>query len=192
MPEAILGIDPGVKGGWAVVEGGQSPKILRSGKLTAPGASEILVPWLFLQLTVAMDDTKFSAIYLEEPRTFPGKKSDEESAFMIKEWGIGKNFGLLLAVCQLLIHKYDSTIRTLQLVAPAQWQKNTLIKGTYLTGVNRDNKHRAIETVKTFFSANALLEFATSPRGIIRDGICDAILIALYGDLHIRLASRYT
>jgi hypothetical protein len=152
-PEAIIGIDSGLKGA-AVCLG--TDRELFDILFNYPGTShfsDVISKW--------RESYNIVHVYLENQHAFPGQ--GVSSTFTL-----GRVFGEILGV----FSAFKVAVTT---VDPRTWQKAMLLK----IETETDTKVRAAETVKQLFPEASLMR--TDRCKIVHDGAADALLIAEYG-----------
>lgn len=151
---AIVGIDPGVKGGIAIIDrNGITAEIM-----PIRDSSEIDIPAITSYLIGLIKPT----IYIEKVHSMPNQGVASTFTF-------GKGFGKLLGMCEALELPYV-------LVTPQKWKQSVL------AGFNwKGRKAASIEYCSCRYPELDLR--ATKRSRKVHDGICDALCIAEYGKM---------
>ena len=154
-----FGIDPGLHGGWAMVEDGCIVDARPFETEMVHGFKMIRVWWDVWR------DYSAPVIFIEEQGP-QGYKTSRRSAFTI-----GGNFYLLL---DALRHR-DSIV-----VSPKVWQNVILPKKATQ---NEDTKSRAFRAIQGVKGAELLIRTKRGGKEYWHDGLVDAACIALYGEM---------
>lgn len=147
----ICGIDPGKKGGLAIIEDGNMIE-----RLVTPLNEEDNIDWEILADFISKHNP--NVVYVELVGARPGQG-------VCSMFSFGKSYGGLFGVCGALKIKVKTVI-------PRTWQKKLLGDGTH-------EKEDTIKFVQEKFPLVSLL--ATKRSKVCHDGISDAIGIAYYG-----------
>lgn len=155
MHEAVIGIDPGVQGGIAVISGSELISVARCPRIKMAGKWEYD--------TVEMAKIIKSVLHLK-PVMYLEKVSARPGQGVTSMFNFGKGFGMwIMAAAMLEIPFY--------FVTPQAWKKKVL--------ANTDkSKGAAIQKAKQVFPTINL-----KPGRVItdHDGMAEAVCIALYG-----------
>lgn len=175
----VIGIDPGITGGVAVIEDGQfntvydipqqdkgkpvrkrnkaGVMVTRQKKEIDPWAlGEILDEWKTLQPHIFIEQVSAGAFG-------QGRDGEQRTQGVVSAFGFGDSFGVIRTVCSSIVGREN-----LHFVRPQEWKK---LRG--LVGVEKDV---ARQSALVWYSA------ATSYLGRKKDiGRADAIMIADYG-----------
>lgn len=158
--QRILGIDPGLSGGWALVD--ETGKLIRCGVFPTHSVKKNGKKSTQLDgatLASLIGSTMATKAYVEAVSSRPRQAG---------QFQFGVNVGLLHGI--LHAHRISFT-----LVAPASWKASFGIKrGEDET--KRDKKNEARELATKLFPDHAK-QFAR----VMDDGVAEASLIALYG-----------
>ena len=151
----IVGIDPGAKGGIAILD--SEIGVTDTFNMPLRDDGEIDAVKLFFLLP----DHDGSIVYIENVHSMPGQGS-------VSTFKFGKSLGKIVSVLELSFGEDDVNV-----VSPTTWQK----AGPGKTG---GDKNITIEWVKKTYPEAQII-----PKGcrVPHDGICDAIGIAHYGML---------
>jgi len=167
MPDAILGIDPGVKSGWAVVTYERQPRLLGYGTHVLPDAAEDVTP-------VRMETGR-----IERARVLASVEGGRVIGAFIEDQYVGVNFrsslktprraGRWELACQLAgIHP--------QWIMPATWQEATLHRFMQRGRAKRTERKRAAQQYcEAIFGVHLTQDEA------------DAAVLAAYGAMVIRM-----
>ena len=154
---AYIGIDPGMKGGIAIIYGNvftAIPMPILNGKIDVNGLSSYL-------RTKTIEDGFISGdvcCYIEQVGAYPLKGSKSI-------WSFGFSTGMIHTVVELL-HIPIHTVR------PQEWKKSIL----------PTKDHSKLATIDFVSNAYPFLNLYSSSRAkVMHDGMADAICIALYG-----------
>lgn len=147
----ILGLDPGLKGGYALLDDG---KIIQSGAFSVDGG--LIQTAQFVEAIRLHTPEPVMAI-IEQVHAMPGQGVTSMFSF-------GKGFGQLIGVCQALKWPFV-------LVTPQAW------KGKVLAGTPKD-KDAAIAFVRARYPEVNLTQPGCRT---LHDGVADAVCLAHYG-----------
>ena len=159
----VLGIDPGLTGAWAALDGasgallgcGDLP-VTRYGKTAWIDGSVLREQWAFL---LARDPGDSIACFIELVHAMP--KNGSQAAF-----SQGMTFGSILSVIQRMRFM-------LRMVTPLSWKNGMKVRGDPLD-TDRQRKDRSLQ--------RAALMYPFAPLSRVKDhNRAEAILIARYG-----------
>lgn len=158
----VVGIDPGLKGGIAVIDFNSDIAAVWPMPLTTNNRDKPIIDVNRLQEHIAYfsdwSHTSCQHVYIEEVSSMSGQGVTSVFTF-------GKGYGMLLGAFQVL--NYD-----IRLVRPQEWKKKIL------PNTDKD-KQSAINHCKTVFPDISLLPTSRSRKD--SDGLADALCIAMYG-----------
>jgi len=163
MPKFVMGIDPGLRGGIAVVEASESrghaelrgayPMPLRDGEVYGESLWDLLEEW------------KPKTIAIEKVHAMPKQG-------VVSMFTFGKGFGIVEGVARAWVqHREPNPIR---LLAPREWQKAVHLPGVWK---DMDAKGRSALAVDHWFPGEDWRATARCKKR--HDGMIDAALIAL-------------
>lgn len=147
----ICGIDPGKKGGLAIIE---DEKVVE--RIAMPHDEDDNISWEEVANFIAKHSPNL--VYIEQVGARPGQG-------VCSMFSFGKSYGGLFGVCGALKIKVKTVI-------PRTWQKKLLGDGTH-------EKEDTIKFVQEKFPEVSLL--ATPRSKVPHDGMADAIGIGYYG-----------
>lgn len=154
----ILGIDPGKKGGVALIDTINCTLAVTDMPVEATTKSRALTSALVLSNMIEAGEVDYA--YLEEVGAMP-----EEGA--VGAFSFGRGFGRLEGVCA-------GAKVALTLVRPQEWKSRTNTP---------KEKDRAVTRATQLFPSAAHL--FVGPRGGIKDGRAEAAIIAFYGAIKL-------
>lgn len=157
MDKLIIGIDPGMKGGIAVIS--------KEGKyFTVPYTGYSLHYILLHSTNQGLDSHKVS-IYLEKVHSMPRQGVASTFAF-------GRTYGKILGIISCMFDE-----EKINYVPPQEWKKEFgLINKEW---DKKEKKQASIDKCKELFPGINL--FATKRSKVDHDGMAEALLIAEYG-----------
>lgn len=161
MREFVIGIDPGLHGGWAVLEG--------TGGLVACGPTPIKI--------AGKKTIVDGPVYAARLRPFiipPGNRVTAYIEQVSSRPGQAKQFqfGMNCGIAHGIMHALGTPIT---LVTPQAWKSTYNIKRTE-DGSRKETKNEARAVAAKLYSAHAF-RFAR----VKDDGVAEAVLIALHG-----------
>jgi len=159
-PQRILGIDPGLSGGWAVID--ETAALIGCGKFpthTVKKNGKASTQLDGRALADVLGATGASRAYVEAVSSRPRQAG---------QFQFGVNVGLVLGI--LHAHQIAFTM-----VAPASWKSAHGIKRAE-DETKRDKKNEARDRAIALYPA-----FAKNFSRVADDGVAEATLIALYG-----------
>jgi hypothetical protein len=160
----ILGIDPGLDGGLAILRDGQPPELHVMPTVESKNGRRIVdCPALFAMLL----DAGPSLVIVEENLTASMMSSKTFRGGGMANVAKGRWFGQLEGLLTGLEMRWSS-------VPPKRWQKSHGI-----TGKQGDTKQQAVVIAKRLFPGVNLLRTAKCSKA--HDGMADALLIAEWG-----------
>jgi hypothetical protein len=160
MEKKFLGIDPGLRGGIALI-GGKEPFVQNTPvfSIKNKGSKKFKTYYDVNLIKKMLDDLQPDFICLEKSQAYPDQGS-------VSNWSTGFGYGLWSGLLVGMGLKY-------MIVHPRSWQRE------FFFGMSGDSKALSYTVACQLFPEYA--KFLTGPRGGRLDGCSDSLLICEFG-----------